>query len=144
MTEWKLTVRKQKSPWWLTYGFEISPPDFTWVVVFLCNSFINSQVDPVISWWYIFLSYIIPLLIARLIQWYPDGIFSFPNHETLILIALDTEKAFDVVDHIHLFWKIYHQDITGSTWLLIKELYCCTSWTTHITSSYIKSHITSF
>ena len=36
---------------------------------------------------------------------------------------MEAEKAFDVVDHIHLFWKIYHQDITGSTWLLIKELY---------------------
>jgi REP element-mobilizing transposase RayT len=36
---------------------------------------------------------------------------------------LDAEKAFDVVDHIHLFWKINHQDITGSTWLLIKELH---------------------
>ena len=45
------------------------------------------------------------------------------NNETLILITLDTEKTFDVVDHTHLFWKIYHQDITGSTWLLIKELY---------------------
>jgi hypothetical protein len=32
---------------------------------------------------------------------------------------LDAEKAFDVVDHIHLFWKLYHQGITGSTWLLI-------------------------
>jgi hypothetical protein len=45
------------------------------------------------------------------------------NNETLILITLDAEKAFDVVDHTHLFWNIYHQDITGSTWLLIKELY---------------------
>ena len=36
---------------------------------------------------------------------------------------MDAEKAFDVVDHIHLFWKLYHQGITGSTWLLIKELY---------------------
>jgi hypothetical protein len=36
---------------------------------------------------------------------------------------LDAEKAFDVVDHIHLFWKLYHQGITGSTWLLIKDLY---------------------
>jgi hypothetical protein len=45
------------------------------------------------------------------------------NNETLILIALDAEKTFDVVDHIHLFWRIYHQDITGSTWLLIQELY---------------------
>jgi hypothetical protein len=35
------------------------------------------------------------------------------NNETLILITLDTEKAFDVVDHTHLCWKIYHQDITG-------------------------------
>jgi hypothetical protein len=45
------------------------------------------------------------------------------SNKTLILIALEAEKAFDVVDHIHLFWKIYHQYITGSTWLLIKELY---------------------
>jgi hypothetical protein len=45
------------------------------------------------------------------------------NNEILILITLDAEKAFDVVDHTHLFWKIYHQDITGSTWLLIQELY---------------------
>jgi hypothetical protein len=45
------------------------------------------------------------------------------NNETLILITLDAEKAFDVVDHTHLFWNIYHQDITGSTWLLKKELY---------------------
>jgi hypothetical protein len=45
------------------------------------------------------------------------------SNETLILIALEAKKAFEVVDHIHLFWKIYHQDITGSTWLLIKELY---------------------
>ena len=45
------------------------------------------------------------------------------NNEILILITLDAEKAFDVVDHTHLFWKIYHQYITGSTWLLIKELY---------------------
>jgi hypothetical protein len=37
------------------------------------------------------------------------------NNEILILITLDAEKAFDVVDHTHLFWKIYHQDITGST-----------------------------
>ena len=36
---------------------------------------------------------------------------------------MDTEKTFDVVDHTRLFWKTYHQDITGSTWLLIKELY---------------------
>ena len=45
------------------------------------------------------------------------------NNENNILITLDAEKAFDVVDHIHLFWKLYHQGITGSTWLLIKELY---------------------
>ena len=45
------------------------------------------------------------------------------NNETLIIIAFDAEKPFNVVDHIHLFWKIYHQYITGSTWLLIKELY---------------------
>ncbi|XP_063442173.1 uncharacterized protein LOC134722482 [Mytilus trossulus] len=37
------------------------------------------------------------------------------------------EKAFDVVDHIHLFWKLYHQGITGPTWLLIRELYNNTS-----------------
>ena len=36
---------------------------------------------------------------------------------------MNAEKAFDVVDHIHLFWRIYHPDITGSTWLLIKELH---------------------
>jgi hypothetical protein len=45
------------------------------------------------------------------------------NNETLIFIALDAEKALDVVDHIHPFWKIYHKDITASTWLLIKESY---------------------
>jgi hypothetical protein len=45
------------------------------------------------------------------------------NNETLILITLDAGKTFDVVHHTHLFWKIYHQDITGSTWLLIQELH---------------------
>ncbi|VDI44319.1 Hypothetical predicted protein [Mytilus galloprovincialis] len=45
------------------------------------------------------------------------------KNECLILITLDAEKAFDVVDHIHLFWKLYHQGINGATWLLIKELY---------------------
>ncbi|CAC5367015.1 unnamed protein product [Mytilus coruscus] len=45
------------------------------------------------------------------------------KNECLILITLDAEKAFEVVDHIHLFWKLYHQGINGSTWLLIKELY---------------------
>ena len=45
------------------------------------------------------------------------------NNEKLILITLDAEKAFDVVDHIHLFWKLYHQGITGPTLLLIRELY---------------------
>ncbi|XP_063436501.1 uncharacterized protein LOC134717932 [Mytilus trossulus] len=49
------------------------------------------------------------------------------NNEKLILITLDAEKAFDVVDHIHLFWKLYHQGITGPTWLLIRELYNNTS-----------------
>ncbi|VDI79955.1 Hypothetical predicted protein [Mytilus galloprovincialis] len=48
------------------------------------------------------------------------------NNEKLILITLDAEKAFDVIDHI-LFWKLYHQGITGPTWLLIKELYRNTS-----------------
>ena len=28
------------------------------------------------------------------------------NNETLILITLDAEKTFDVVDHTHLLWKI--------------------------------------
>ncbi|CAC5367012.1 unnamed protein product [Mytilus coruscus] len=45
------------------------------------------------------------------------------KNECLILITLDAEKAFDVVDHIHLFWKLYHQGINGLIWLLIKELY---------------------
>ncbi|VDI36138.1 Hypothetical predicted protein [Mytilus galloprovincialis] len=45
------------------------------------------------------------------------------KNECLILITLDAEKAFDVVDHIHLFWKLYHQGINGASWLLIKELY---------------------
>ncbi|CAC5375371.1 unnamed protein product [Mytilus coruscus] len=45
------------------------------------------------------------------------------KNECLILITLDAEKAFDVDDHIHLFWKLYHQGIIGSTWLLIKKLY---------------------
>jgi hypothetical protein len=36
---------------------------------------------------------------------------------------MDAEKAFDVVDHIHPFCKLYNQGITGSTWLLMKDLY---------------------
>jgi hypothetical protein len=47
----------------------------------------------------------------------------WPSAAPQVNTALDAEKAFDVVDHIHLFWRIYHPDITGSTWLLIKELH---------------------
>lgn len=45
------------------------------------------------------------------------------NNDNLILITLDAEKAFDVVDHTHLFWKLYYQGIDGSTWHFIRELY---------------------
>ncbi|VDI42011.1 Hypothetical predicted protein [Mytilus galloprovincialis] len=45
------------------------------------------------------------------------------KNECLILITLDAEKAFDVVDHMHLSWKLYHQGINGASWLLIKERY---------------------
>ena len=50
----------------------------------------------------------------------------------LILVTLDAEKAFDVVDHTLLFWKLYEQNINGPTWLLIKNLH-------HLTTTKVKS-----
>ena len=60
-------------------------------------------------------------------QWGKD------KNERLILITLGAEKVFDVVDHIHLFWKLYYEGITCSTWLLLRELY-------KNTSTQVKSH----
>ena len=55
------------------------------------------------------------------------------NEEELILTTLDTQKAFDVVDHNSLLRKLYLDGIQGDDWLLIRDMYSdCSSrvkWT---------------
>ena len=41
----------------------------------------------------------------------------------LYVAALDVQRAFDVVDHESLPWKLYLDGITGDDWLFMKDLY---------------------
>ena len=45
------------------------------------------------------------------------------NKEGLILTTLDTQKAFDVVNHNSLLRKLYLDGIQGDDWLLIRDMY---------------------
>ena len=43
--------------------------------------------------------------------------------QDLLLTTLDTQKAFDVVDHNFLLRKLYLDGITGDDWLLLRDMY---------------------
>ena len=43
--------------------------------------------------------------------------------QTLFIATLDTQKAFDVVDHTILLNKLYEEGINQKIWLIIRELY---------------------
>ena len=43
--------------------------------------------------------------------------------QDLLLTTLDTQKAFDVVDHNSLLRKLYLDGITGDDWLLLRDMY---------------------
>ena len=45
------------------------------------------------------------------------------NKEELLFTTLDTQKAFEVVDHNSLLWRLYLDGIEGDDWLLIRDLY---------------------
>ena len=45
------------------------------------------------------------------------------NKDELLLTTLDTQKAFDVVDHNSLLRRLYLDGINGDDWLLIRDLY---------------------
>ena len=45
------------------------------------------------------------------------------NKEELLFTTLDTQKAFDVVDHDSLLRRLYLDGIKGDDWLLIRDLY---------------------
>ena len=45
------------------------------------------------------------------------------NRQDLWLTTLDTQKAFDVVDHSSLLRRLYLDGIHGDDWILIKDLY---------------------
>ena len=48
---------------------------------------------------------------------------SASNKQDLWLTTLDTQKAFDVVDHSSLLRRLYLDGVQGDDWLLIKDLY---------------------
>ena len=48
---------------------------------------------------------------------------SASNKQDLWLTTLDTQKAFDVVDHSSLLRRLYLDGIHGDDWLLVKDLY---------------------
>ena len=48
---------------------------------------------------------------------------SSSNKQDLWLTTLDTQKAFDVVDHNSLLRRMYLDGINGDDWLLVKDLY---------------------
>ena len=48
---------------------------------------------------------------------------SSSNKQDLWLTTLDTQKAFDVVDHHSLLRRLYLDGIHGDDWLLVKDLY---------------------
>ena len=43
--------------------------------------------------------------------------------KTLYIAALDVQKAFDVVGHNFLLWKLYLDGISGDNWLFMKDLF---------------------
>ena len=45
------------------------------------------------------------------------------NKDELLLTTIDTQKAFDVVDHNSLLRRLYLDGINGDDWLLIRDLY---------------------
>ncbi|MEW8547951.1 MAG: reverse transcriptase family protein, partial [Candidatus Thiodiazotropha sp.] len=45
------------------------------------------------------------------------------NRQELFLTTLDTQKAFDVVDHSSLLRRLYLDGVHGDDWLLIRDLY---------------------
>ena len=50
------------------------------------------------------------------------------NKQDLLLTTLDTQKAFDVVDHNSLLRRLYLDGVHGDDWLLIRDMYTdCTS-----------------
>ena len=50
------------------------------------------------------------------------------NKQDLLLTTLDTQKAFDVVDHNSLLRRLYLDGIHGDDWLLVRDMYTdCTS-----------------
>ena len=50
------------------------------------------------------------------------------NKQDLLLTTLDTQKAFDVVDHNSLLRRLYLDGIRGYDWLLIRDMFSdCTS-----------------
>ena len=50
------------------------------------------------------------------------------TRQNLLLITLDAQKAFDVVNHNSLLRRLYIDGIQGDDWLLVKDLYTdCTS-----------------
>ena len=48
---------------------------------------------------------------------------SASNKQYLWLTTLDTQKAFDVVDHGSLLRRLYLDSVHGDDWLLVKDLY---------------------
>ena len=59
----------------------------------------------------------------------------------LYVAALDVQKAFDVVDHNSLLWKLYLDGISGDDWLLMKDLYTSMSakvkWDGFLSSQFV-------
>ena len=45
------------------------------------------------------------------------------NNQGLLITTLDTQKAFDVVDHNSLLRRLYLDGIQGDDWLLIRDMY---------------------
>ncbi|MES9880886.1 MAG: reverse transcriptase family protein [Sedimenticola sp.] len=62
------------------------------------------------------------------------------NRSTLYLATLDSQKAFDVVDHLILMDKLYYQNIQPDLWLIIKNMYdgltSRVKWVNELSSSF--------
>ncbi len=62
------------------------------------------------------------------------------NGAHMYLATLDSQKAFDVVDHRILLDKLYHQNIHPDLWLIVKEMYkgltARVKWKNGLSSSY--------